>query len=70
MRIPSECGNVALNPFQGGDLVHQCVVGHRSGLLLGRQCGMREETKAGQAVVETDEHDAVTRKGGAVVDSR
>src|SRR5690348_3505307 len=65
--IAAESGDIALDPFERGDLVHDGIVGERAGRLLGCQSGVREEAEPSEAVVETDECDTLPRELAAVI---
>src|SRR6185503_7185293 len=65
--IAAERGDVALHPFQAGDLVHEAVVAEdRAGLFCGN-CRVREETESREPVVDRDEDDALLRERRSVV---
>ncbi len=66
--IAAEGPDIAAHPLEGGDLVHDRVVGQRAARLFRRQCRVREESEASQPIVEADENNSIPGEGAAVVD--
>ena len=69
-RVAPECRDVPLHPAQRRDLVEIAVVAERAARGFLRECRVREEAKAAQAVVEAHEDEAAPRELRAVVHGR
>src|SRR3546814_18465962 len=63
----TKCGDIFLHPPQGGQLVHQAVIGERLAARLGRaERGMGEITERAQPIVDRHQNHTLPREGGAV----
>lgn len=65
--VAPKCADVPLHPSEQEDLIHQPVISDRHCPRAASQCGMGQETKAPQSIVERDNHDAMTGKCRSVV---
>src|SRR4051794_35501400 len=66
--VTAEHRDVALDPLEGGDLVHEGIVAEWAIGTFLRQCRVGEKAEAAQAVVDGHHYDTLPGQLGAVVE--